>query len=86
MMNNWVEGVMLAIAGVGIIGGIWNRIQLKKGIGTLFIQYLGMVVLVPVIVILSLEQRISQEMTGAVAAAAVGGVLASIGQHNKDSN
>lgn len=79
-MKAVVEGVMLVIAVAGLGGGIWNRIQLKKGIGVRFIQYLGMTVLLPVIVILSLENRISQEMTGAIAIATVGGVLASIGK------
>jgi hypothetical protein len=41
-------------------------------------------VLVPIIAILSLEGRISQEMTGAIAAAAVGGVLASMGKNGQD--
>jgi hypothetical protein len=79
-MTHAVEGAMLVIAVVGAIGGVWNRIKLGKGIGIRFIQYLGLVVLVPIIAILSLEGRISQEMTGAIAAAAVGGVLAGIGK------
>jgi hypothetical protein len=79
-MKNIVEGTMLAIAVAGMIGGVWNRIKLKKAIGVRYLQYLGLTVLVPIIAILSLECRISQEMTGAIAAAAVGGVLASIGK------
>jgi hypothetical protein len=79
-MKNVIEGGMLLIAAVGLIAGIWNRIQTKKGIGVRFIQYLGLTVMVPTITILSLQERISQEMTGAIAAAAVGGVLASIGK------
>jgi len=42
-----------------------------------------MTVLVPVIVILSLENRISQEMTGAIAIAVVGGVLGAMGKDEK---
>jgi len=79
-MKNIVEGVMLIIALVAMTGGIWNRVKLGKGIGVRFIQYLGLTVLVPIIAILSLQDRISQEMTGAIAAAAVGGVLASVGK------
>jgi len=71
---------MLVIAAVGAIAGIYNRIKLDKGIGIRFIQYLGLTLLVPIIAILSLEGRISQEMTGAVAATAVGAVLAGIGK------
>ncbi len=79
-MKSIVEGTMLLLAVAGIIGGIWNRLKLNKGIGARFIQYLGLTVLVPIIAILSLEGRISIEMTGAVAAAAVGAVLANLGK------
>jgi hypothetical protein len=79
-MKAIVEGAMLAIAVAGVAGGIWNRIKLDKGIGVRFVQYLGMTVLVPVVVILSLENRISQEMTGAIAIAVVGGVLGAMGK------
>lgn len=75
-----VEYVLLAIAVIGAGGGIWNRIKLNKGIGLRFIQYLGLIVLLPLIGVLSLEGRISQEITGAIAAAAVGAVLAGIGK------
>lgn len=55
-MKNIVELVLLVIALAGAIGGVWNnRFKLGKGIGLRFIQYLGLTVLVPIIVILSLE-------------------------------
>ena len=85
-MKNIVEGAMLLLAVVGAIGGVWNRFQLRKGIGIRFIQYLGLTVLVPIIAILSLQEPISQEMTGAVAATAVGAVLAGIGKDEKDDS
>lgn len=83
-MKNIVEGVPLLIAMAGAIGGVWNRFKLGKGIGLRFIQYLGLTVLVPIFVILSLEGRISQEMTGAIAAAAVGAVLAGLGKDERE--
>ena len=83
-MKNIVEGVLLVIAMAGAIGGVWNRLKLGKGIGLRFIQYLGLTVLLPIIVILSLEGRISQEMTGAIAAAGVGAVLAGIGKDERE--
>jgi len=79
-MKNIVEGTMLIIATAGVIGGIWNRIKLVKGIGVRFIQYLGVTLVLPVIAVLSLEDRISQEMTGAIFIAVVGGLLASVGK------
>ena len=56
-MKTAAEGAMLVIAVLDAIGGVWNRIKLGKGIGVRFIQYLGLVVLVPIIAILSLEGR-----------------------------
>jgi hypothetical protein len=50
-MKNIVEGVLLVIALAGAIGGVWNRLKLGKGIGVRFIQYLGLTVLVPILVI-----------------------------------
>jgi len=85
-MKNAIEATLIVIAAVGIGGGVVNRLQLKKGIGVRFIQYLGLTVLVPVIAVLSLQERISQEMTGAVAATAVGAVLAGIGKDEKDDS
>jgi hypothetical protein len=79
------ECAMIAISLCGTVGGIWNRLKLNKGIGVRFIQYLGLTVLVPLVVLLSLEKRISEEMTGAIAIASVGGVLAGIGKDESDS-
>ena len=79
-MKNLAEGVLLLVALGGVGGGIWSRHQLKKGIGIRFLQYLGLTVLLPVVAVLSLEERISQEMTGAIAATGVGAVIASIGK------
>lgn len=83
-MKNVLESVLLVIALGGAIGGVWNRLKSGKGIGLRFIQYLGLTVLVPIIVILSLEGRISPEMTGAIAALAVGAVLAGIGKDERE--
>ena len=41
-MKNIVEGTMLLLAVAGIIGGIWNRLKVTRGIGARFIQYLGL--------------------------------------------
>jgi hypothetical protein len=80
MVKGTAEITLLVMAIAGSIGGIWTRLKQSKGIAVRFLQYLGLTVLVPIIALLSMEGSISQEMTGAIAAAAVGGVLASIGK------
>ncbi len=78
------EWSMILIAVASVLGDLWNRHRLNRGYGVRFIQFLGLTVLVPLVVMLSLEDRISQEMTGAIAAAAVGGVLASLGRKDEE--
>jgi len=46
--KEFVELGMLLVVIVGFVGGIWNRIKLSKGIGLRFIQYFGLVVIIPV--------------------------------------
>ena len=83
-MKSIIETAMLLIAVVGVVGGVWNRLKLGRGIGLRFVQYLGLTVLLPAFAILSLENRISQEMTGAIAAAAIGAVLAGLGKDGRE--
>ena len=83
-MKSIIETAMLLIAVVSVVGGVWNRVKLGKGIGLRFVQYLGLTVLLPTFAILSLENRISQEMTGAIAAAAIGAVLAGLGKDARE--
>ena len=79
-MKNEIEVAMLITIVVGVGGGIWTRVNQNKGIGVRFLQYLGLTALLPIVVVLSLEERISQEMTGAILATAVGATLAGIGK------
>jgi hypothetical protein len=79
-----LEYCLILIAVIGTSGGVWNRIMIKRGIGLRFVQFLGVTVLVPIFALLSLESRISEEMTGAIAAAAVGGVLAGFARRSTD--
>src|SRR5207253_9193678 len=60
-MKNIVEGVMLVIMLAGLIGGVWNRFKLGKGIGLRFIQYIGLTFVVLFFVILSLARCIINE-------------------------
>ena len=83
-MKSIIETAMLLIAVVSIVGGVWNRLKLGKGIGLRFVQYLGLTVLLPTFAILTLENRISQEMTGAIAVAAIGAVLAGLGKDGRE--
>ena len=79
-MKKVIEGILLLTAMTATVGGMWNRLQLKKGIGVRFIQFLGLGLLLPIAGILVMEGRISQEMTGAIFATAVGGVIGSFGK------
>lgn len=83
--KDWIELAMVVIMLVGLIGGFWNRHRLHKGIGVRFIQFLGVVFVVPVIVILTLEQRLGTDPTATLLGTIVGYLLSGIGKDEKPS-
>ena len=70
--KNVIEFAAIAVMFIGTIGVVANRIVTKKGIGYRVLQWLGIVILPPVVLILALEKILSGEMTGALIAALVG--------------
>ena len=57
-MKAIIEGVLLGVMLIGVVGGVWSRVGQGKGIDT-------------------------ELMTGAIAATAVGAVLARLGKDTK---
>lgn len=62
-----VAVMVLGTAGIAI-----NRVVTKKGVGGRVIQWLAIVILPPTVLILALQNHISNEMTGAIIAALAG--------------
>jgi hypothetical protein len=87
----WVEIPLLVLAVVGPLLIVWLRLRIMcettengkttkepKGIGVRMIQLIALLVLVPAIVILALECRLSGEGTGTILGAIVGYALGGI--------
>jgi hypothetical protein len=66
----------------GIIGVAWNRISTGKGIGVRTIQFSGIVIGLPVVLILSLENKFDSA-AAALMGAVFGYLLSNIGNFDK---
>jgi len=64
----------------GLIGIFVERCRTKRGIGVRVIQFLSVVLVIPVIFILALEKVLSSETVGTLLGAVVGYVLSGIGK------
>ena len=80
MVKNYIEYVMAGVMLVGLIGGIWNRVRLKRGIGERFNQYIVFVLALPATVILAVEQLIGPETSAAILGVAIGFAAAVAGR------
>lgn len=87
----WIEFPLLVLAIVGPLLVVWFRLKIicettengkstkkPKGIGVRMIQLIALLVLVPAIVILALECRLTGEGTGTILGAIVGYALGGI--------
>lgn len=65
-----------------MIGGLWgvlhNRYETEKGLGARTIQIIGIVLLIPLIGILSLEDKLEPQTTATIIGAFIGYLLSGI--------
>ena len=64
---------------VGLAGIFWHRIKTAKGTGARTVQLVVAVLIVPAILILSLEGRLHSEAVSALLGAVIGYVLSGVG-------
>lgn len=79
-MKEWIEIILAGIMLFGLIGIFHNRLKLKKGIGVRVIQLTTVILLLPTILILALEEFLSLDVVATLLGAIVGYVLAGIGE------
>jgi uncharacterized membrane protein len=75
-----LELIAALVMVVGVIGILAERWRSKRGIGTRVIQFLGVVLLVPVVFILALEQVLSDATAGTLIGALAGYFLSAMGK------
>ena len=61
-----LDAGLVAVMAVGLVGYFWNRWTTKKAIGVRGIQFVGLCLLIPGVVILSLEGKLSECSTGTI--------------------
>jgi hypothetical protein len=68
----WVEIIAAATIPLAFLGVIWHRISREMGMGYRALQFLAIGVVMPVVLILALEEKLAGEAVAAI----VGGVVA----------
>jgi hypothetical protein len=79
LQHGWLEGALIGVMVIGIVGTLYHRIRLQFGIGERAIQLVGLCLIIPAILILSLESKIQGETLGTILGAIVGYALSGIG-------
>ncbi len=77
--HQWLDGALIVLMAVGLIGTLYHRIHLGFGIGDRAIQLVGICLVIPSILILGLEDKITKENIGTILGAIIGYVLSGIG-------
>lgn len=81
--RGWVEIIIAASVPISIIGLIWNRITTKKGIGVRAIQFMAVVIGMPMIAVLAFEKVIEGAVVGTLLGGVFGYLLSNIGNFDK---
>jgi hypothetical protein len=82
-MTLWIEIVALIIMGGGVGGFLMLRGQNGQTISLRSIQYLAIVLTIPTVLILALENILSSEATSALVGAVIGYALSGLGRRRK---
>jgi len=75
----WLDGLLIVVMLVGIVGTLVHRIHGGYGIGDRAIQFVGICLVIPTVLILGLEDKISKENMGTILGAIIGYILSGIG-------
>jgi F0F1-type ATP synthase assembly protein I len=75
-----VEIVACTVMVGGMIGVLVERYRSKRGTGVRAIQFLGLTLVLPIILILSLEDVLSGQTTATLVGVVVGYILSGIGK------
>ncbi|MCH8917080.1 MAG: hypothetical protein IIC52_03405 [Proteobacteria bacterium] len=68
----WIEVIAVSCMPITLVGIIWHRIKSEMGMGYRALQFLAIGVVMPIVLILTLEGKLSD----GAAAAIIGGVIA----------
>jgi FtsH-binding integral membrane protein len=75
----WVDVGLVGVMAIGILGTLYHRVKLQYGIGDRSIQFVGLCLVVPTVLMLGSEDKISKENMGTILGAIIGYTLSGIG-------
>ncbi len=79
-MKSAIEVVAMSLMVVALLGVLYDRIRRQKGIGLRVIQFLAVCLVVPALLILALEGKVSMEATAIILGVVIGFTLSGIGK------
>ena len=79
----WIEIIAAAVIPVAVVGVVVERIIIKRGPGVRTIQFIGISVISPLVLILALEGLLEKSAIAALLGALVGYLFSNIGQYDK---
>lgn len=79
LQHCWLDAALIGVMVIGIIGTLYHRIKMEFGIGDRAIQLVGLCLIIPAVLILSLESKIQGETLGTILGAIIGYALSGIG-------
>jgi len=82
----WLDGALIGVMILGILGTLYHRVKMGYGIGDRAIQLIGLCLIVPAVLILSLESKIQGETLGTIFGAIIGYALSGIGSPDQRKN
>jgi hypothetical protein len=92
LQHYWLDAALVGLMVIGIVGTLYHRIRMEFGIGDRAIQLVGLCLIIPAVLILSLESKIQGETLGTIFGAIIGYALSGIGnpdqrkRQGKDAN
>ena len=81
-----IELALIVFMTIGLIGIFQNRIKTGKGIGKRIIQFTGLLIIIPSIILLTLEGIIKAEILGTLFGAIIGYVLSDLAKETNSDN
>lgn len=87
----YLDGLLIGVMFVGLVGYFWSRKKNgekkgdKRGIGARGIQFVGVCLLIPGVVLLALECKLSECSVGTIIGAFAGYLLSGLGAFDQKS-
>ena len=78
LQHPWVDGGLIVLMAIAIVGTLYHRLKMEFGIGDRAIQFVGLCLVVPTVLMLGLEDKVSKENMGTILGAIIGYTLSGI--------